>query len=41
MALTDTPIKQVEHTGKPIGDKHQDSGGVYLQVLVTSKYCRI
>ncbi|MBG6222130.1 hypothetical protein H4V96_000049 [Janthinobacterium sp. CG_23.4] len=34
MALTDTGIRQVKHSGAPAGDKLSDGGGMYL--LVTS-----
>ena len=30
MALTDTFLRQVKHTGKAAGDKHTDGGGMYL-----------
>ena len=40
MALTDTFIKQVKHTGKATGDKHADSGGMYLLVKSAGKYWR-
>jgi hypothetical protein len=29
MALTETFVKQVEHSGNPTGDKHTDGGGMY------------
>ena len=32
MALTDTFVKQVKHSGKPTGDKHTDGSGMYLLV---------
>lgn len=41
MALTDTFIKQVKHTGKPAGDKHTDGGGMYLLVKAGGKYWRM
>ena len=41
MALTDTFVKQVKHTGKPTGDKHRDGGGMYLLVSATGKYWRM
>ena len=40
MALTDTFIKQVKHTGKATGDKHTDGGGMYLLVKAAGKYWR-
>ena len=40
MALTDTFIKQVKHTGKSTGDKHTDGGGMYLLVKAAGKYWR-
>lgn len=41
MALTDTFVKQVKHTGKPAGDKHTDGGGMYLLVKAAGKYWRM
>lgn len=41
MALTDTFVKQVKHTGKPAGDKHTDSKGMYLLVKAAGKYWRM
>ncbi|NMM14656.1 MAG: integrase arm-type DNA-binding domain-containing protein [Rhodoferax sp.] len=41
MALTDTFVKQVKHTGKPTGDKHTDGGGMYLLVKASGKYWRM
>ena len=41
MALTDTFIRQVKHTGKPAGDKHTDGGGMYLLVTASGKYWRL
>lgn len=32
MALTDTFVKKVKHTGSASGDKHADGGGMYLLV---------
>jgi len=41
MALTDTFVKNIKHTGAPAGDKHADGGGMYLLVNVSGKYWRI
>lgn len=41
MALTDTFIKQVKHTGKPAGDKYADGGGMFLLVKAAGKYWRL
>ena len=41
MALTDTFVKQVKHTGKPTGDKYTDGGGMYLLVKAGGKYWRM
>jgi hypothetical protein len=41
MALTDTFVRQVKHTGKPAGDKHADGGGMYLLVKAGGKYWRM
>ena len=41
MALTDTFVKQVKHTGKPTGDKHTDGGAMYLLVKASGKYWRM
>ncbi len=41
MALTDTFVKQVKHTGKPTGDKHTDGSGMYLLVKASGKYWRM
>ena len=30
MALTDTFVRQVKHSGRPAGDKYSDGGGMYL-----------
>jgi DNA invertase Pin-like site-specific DNA recombinase len=40
MALTDTAVRQYKHSGKPAGDKHSDSGGLYLLVKAAGKYWR-
>lgn len=41
MALTDTFIKQVKHTGTATGAKHSDGGGMYLHVQASGKYWRM
>jgi integrase len=41
MALTDTFVKTVKHTGAPAGDKHTDGGGMYLLVKAGGKYWRM
>lgn len=41
MALTDTFLKNVKHSGAPAGDKHTDGGGMYLLVNSGGKYWRI
>lgn len=41
MALTDTFVKQVKHSGAPAGDKYSDGGGMYLHVTATGKYWRM
>jgi integrase len=41
MALTDTFVKQVKHSGSPAGDKHADGGGLYLLVKAAGKYWRM
>ena len=41
MALTDTFVRQVKHTGKPAGDKHTDGGGMYLLVKAGGRYWRL
>lgn len=41
MALTDTFIRQVKATAKPIGDKYADGGGMYLLVKAPGKYWRM
>jgi len=41
MALTDTGIRQVKHSGAPAGDKLSDGGGMYLLVTATAKYWRM
>jgi integrase len=41
MALTDTFVKNVKHTGAPAGDKHTDGGNMYLLVNAGGKYWRM
>lgn len=41
MALTDTFVRQVKHTGAPAGDKHTDGQGLYLLVKAAGKYWRM
>ena len=41
MALTDTFVRQVKHTGKASGDKHADGGGMYLLVKAGVRYWRM
>ncbi|WP_423457616.1 tyrosine-type recombinase/integrase [Ottowia sp. VDI28] len=41
MALTDTFVKQVKHSGKSAGDKHSDGGGLFLHVMAAGKYWRM
>jgi integrase len=41
VALTDTFIKNVKHSGKPAGDKHSDGGGMFLHVKASGKYWRM
>lgn len=41
MALTDTFVRQVKHSGKVAGDKHTDGGGMYLLVKASGKYWRV
>lgn len=41
MALTDTFVRQVKHTGKAAGDKHTDGGGMYLLVKAAGRYWRM
>jgi integrase len=41
MALTDTFVRQVKHSGSPAGDKHSDGGGMYLLVKGAGKYWRM
>ena len=41
MALTNTFVLQVKHSGAPAGDKHADGGGMYLLVSGRGKYWRM
>lgn len=41
MALTDTFVKNVKHTGASAGDKHTDGGGMYLLVNGAGRYWRM
>jgi integrase len=41
MALTDTFIRQVKHSGAPAGDKHTDGQGLFLLVKDAGKYWRM
>lgn len=41
MALADTFVRQVKHSGKAAGDKHTDGGGMYLLVKAAGKYWRM
>ena len=41
MAITDTFVRQVKHSGKATGDKHTDGGGMYLLVKAGGKYWRM
>ena len=41
MALTDTFVRQVKHSGKASGDKHADGGGMYLLVKGSGRYWRM
>ena len=41
MALSDTFIRQVKHSGAPAGDKHTDGLGMFLLVKATGKYWRM
>lgn len=41
MALADTFVRQVKHSGKTSGDKHADGGGMYLLVKAGGKYWRM
>lgn len=41
MALTDTFVRQVKHSGAAVGDKYADGGGMYLLVKATGRYWRM
>lgn len=41
MALTDTFVRQVKHTGTAGGDKHSDGEGMFLLVKSSGKYWRL
>lgn len=41
MALTDTFVKQVKHSGKLAGDKYTDGSGMYLLVKAAGRYWRL
>lgn len=41
MALTDTFVRQVKHSGAPAGDKYADGLALYLHVSGTGKYWRL
>jgi integrase len=41
MALADTFVRQVKHSGKAAGDKFTDGGGMYLLVKAAGKYWRM
>ena len=41
LALTDTFVKNVKHSGVSAGDKHAGGGGMYLLVKAGSKYWRM
>jgi integrase len=41
MALTDTFVRQVKHSGSPAGDKYTDGAGMYLLVNRAGKYWRM
>ena len=41
VALTDTFVKQVKHSGASAGDKYSDGGGMYLLVTQSGKYWRL
>ncbi|SDE53790.1 protein of unknown function [Massilia sp. PDC64] len=41
MALTDTFVRQVKHSGKPAGDKYTDGLALYLLVKAAGKYWRL
>jgi integrase len=41
MALTDTFVRQIKHSGAPAGDKHTDGQGLILLVKAGGKYWRL
>lgn len=41
MALTDTFVRQVKHSGASAGDKYSDGEGMFLLVKATGKYWRM
>ena len=41
MALADTFVRQVKHSGKAAGDKYTDGGGMYLLVKPSGRYWRM
>lgn len=41
MALTDTFVKQVKHSGKAAGDRYADGNNMYLHVKAAGKYWRM
>jgi integrase len=41
MALTDTFVRQVKHSGAPAGDKHTDGQALHLLVKASGKYWRL
>jgi hypothetical protein len=41
MALTDTFVRQVKHSGAPAGYKHTDGQGLFLLVNAAGKYWRM
>ncbi|HOE42034.1 MAG TPA: integrase arm-type DNA-binding domain-containing protein [Rhodoferax sp.] len=41
MALTDTFVKQVKHSGKAAGDRYTDGSNMYLHVKAAGKYWRM
>ncbi len=41
MALADTFVRQVKHSGKASGDKYADGGGMYLLVKASGRYWRM
>ena len=41
MALTDTFVRQIKHTGKASCNKHTDGGGMYLLVKAGGRHWRM